>query len=197
MTELQACYFCGRPDEVTEYAVVPPRFVEDDADQRTAALCEQCKEKLLGVIEPLATRLDETGTASEDGVSGEASFAGEAGEAAGSPSTATSSSPEDADDGVTIDPPGASESEPDPTVDLESPAGEAADEPSDASQEVPPNYRKAMRLLSNREFPMERYDVEELLGGAYAMENEEIAAVLAYAEESGRLEEEDGTLRRA
>ena len=197
MPELKSCYFCAAPDDVQEYALVPPRFVADESDQRSAVLCETCKGKLLRVIEPLANRLE-----------------GDAGSAVSSTdgtSTPPSESPTAAATSVAGDDSGATDrASGDGTVAgsvaaessaAESPAGEAvneaAGEGAGAASATPPNYRKAMRLLSNREFPMERHAVEELLGGAYAMENEEIAAVLAYAEESGRLHEDDGTLKRA
>lgn len=187
MPTLRSCYFCGTTDDVQEYAVVPPRFLDDEADQLSAALCETCKEKLLRVIDPLTDRLDErAGTTrtsrADDPATQTTSSAGD------SPSTTAD------DDGVVMDSGRADAAAGD--VGTESPVGEAAADASD-EESPPPNYRKAMRLLSNREFPMERYDVEELLGGAYDMEEEEIAAVLAYAAESGRLEEENGTLRRA
>lgn len=209
MPELRSCYFCGTPDDIQRYAVVPPHLVDDDEDQPSAALCEPCKEKLLRVIDPLTDRLDEQAGATSDAAAHAPDATTAASSAGGddsSPKTedappSVGADPASADlgvtpddDGVIMDPKRAADAAAG-DVDAESPAGEAA---ADASGEAPPpNYRKAMRLLSNREFPMERYDVEELLGGAYDMENEEIAAVLAYATESGRLEEDDGTLRRA
>lgn len=211
MPELRSCYFCGTPDDVQQYAVVPPRFLAADEDQPSAALCEPCKEKLLRVIDPLTDRLDEQAGATSGAAAAHDADATTATSSAGgddpSPMTgdASPSASDDLasadlgvtpnDDGVTMDPKRAADAAAG-DVDAESPAGEAA---ADASGEEspPPNYRKAMRLLSNREFPMERYDVEELLGGAYDMEEEEIAAVLAYATESGRLADDDGVLRRA
>ncbi len=57
---------------------------------------------------------------------------------------------------------------------------------------TPPNYRRAMRMLSNRVFPIDRAEVESMLAGAYDLERHEIAAVLEHALDTGRLVEEDG-----
>ena len=213
MPELRSCYFCGTADEVTEYAVVPPRFADSETDQRSAVLCERCRDKLMRVVEPLAEKLDAAEGRSDGATAG---GTGDPDASTGTGPSASAASPAEeaarpADDGIVINPGastagtdaagadegGRTESRTDarPDLDAESPAGEAAREDTDDSP--PPNYRQAMRLLSNREFPMERYDVEELLAGAYELENEEVAAVLAYAAESGRLEDDDGTLRRA
>jgi hypothetical protein len=198
MPELQSCYFCGTADDVTEYAVVPPRFADSEDEERSAVLCEQCKDKLMRVIEPLAEKLDAGAAAGETPPA--ASSAGPS-----TPATAADdggivmnpgTSPEPDDESPAETPEEAPESK--PNLDAESPAGEAAKAHAEGSDDSrPANYRKAMRLLSNREFPMERPDVEELLAGAYEMENEEVAAILAYAKESGRLEEDAGTFTRA
>lgn len=209
MPELQSCYFCGTADEVTEYAVIPPRFADDEADQRSAVLCEQCKDKLMRVVEPLAEKLDASGVEGPATTS-TASTTGPDSTAKGSDSESRPTEPDDGgivmdatsgstrmDDEATSDATASNDpADVHPELDAESPAGEAAREDT-AGEDPPPNYRQAMRLLSNREFPMERHDVEGLLAGAYELENEEVAAILAYATEAGRLEDDDGTLRRA
>lgn len=58
MPELHACYFCGTPNDLSRVAVIPPRFDPDEDEQRTVNLCPTCREKLVNVVEPLATRLD-------------------------------------------------------------------------------------------------------------------------------------------
>ena len=54
-----------------------------------------------------------------------------------------------------------------------------------------------MRLLNNREFPVDRAAVTELAAGAYEMEDDEVAAIIEYAVERGVLVEEAGRLDRA
>ncbi|MFB1064504.1 hypothetical protein [Natrinema sp. H-ect4] len=69
------------------------------------------------------------------------------------------------------------------------------DSPS-ASTRPPATYRKVIRLLRNREFPMTRSAVEELAAGAYDLERHEVEAVVDYAVETDEFVEEQGTLRR-
>lgn len=174
MPELQSCYFCGTPENLKQYAVVPPRFADSEGDERTAVLCEQCKGKLMNVIQPLAEKLD----------AGE----GERAKTSAPESSRTPTRTRRVDDGSITMNPG--------TDATKSATGEHEEDAREGGDDTPPNYRKVMRLLSNREFPMERHDVEELLGGAYDMEREEIDAVLGHAIESGQLAEEDETLTR-
>lgn len=192
MADLQSCFFCGTADEVQEYAVVPPRYT-DDSDPQVAVLCEQCKGKLLQVIEPLVDRLESadgeattqansngTDAPANDASSGQASAANRSGEditmTPGGP-TGGKGTPEQAEQ---------------PNDTATSGGGPGATVGGDATGEQPPNYRRAMRMLSNREFPLERSEVESMLAGAYDMETHELEAVLSHAVETGRLVEENG-----
>ena len=184
MADLQSCYFCAAPDDVSEYAVVPPRLGGGD---RSVALCPDCKTKLLRVMEPLIERAEagaETGgereEPTESSTSTPASSTTDDGGITMSPNTAG------ADDGAASTPEGdESASAPGDAVD---PAG---------GDEKPPQYRRAMRMLSNRPFPMERSEVESMLATAYDLEREEIDAVLSRAEADGRLVAENGEIREA
>ncbi|MFC6768881.1 hypothetical protein [Natrinema soli] len=69
------------------------------------------------------------------------------------------------------------------------------DSPS-ASTRPPETYRKVIRLLRNREFPMTRSAVEELAAGAYDLERHEAEALVDHAVENGEFVEEQKTLRR-
>lgn len=206
MPELQSCYFCGTPDDVQAYAVIPPRFAPDEADQREVVLCEQCKDKLLRIVEPLADRLDASLNAGpETGAS--APVEADASAETEPPETAATAT-DMFEGGVTIDAGGGEAAGEEESPTLSPPESGGSDSAAEASESAtgqssptagsqsPTNYRKAMRLLSNREFPMERYDVEGLLAGAYDMENEEVDAILDHAIESGRLVDEDGTLKQ-
>ncbi|TMT85149.1 hypothetical protein E2L06_00425 [Haloterrigena sp. H1] len=66
--------------------------------------------------------------------------------------------------------------------------------PSSASP--PRAYSKVIRLLRNREFPMQRRAVEELAAGAYDLESHEAEAIVEYAIEDGEFVENGGELRR-
>ncbi len=60
----------------------------------------------------------------------------------------------------------------------------------------PRAYSKVVRLLRNREFPMERTAVEELAAGAYDLESHEAEAIVDHAIDDGELVEERGVLER-
>ncbi|WP_049980327.1 hypothetical protein [Halolamina rubra] len=177
MADLQSCYFCGAPDDVGEYAVVPPRLGGGD---RSVALCPDCKTKLLRVMDPLIERAE----AGAD--------AGAADELEASPVDDAESN-DDADgitmDASTTDAGAGGGGEPGATDD--SPATAAAP----ADDDTPPQYDRAMRMLSNRPFPVDRSEVESMLANAYDLEREEIDAVLSHAVEEGRLVAENGQLR--
>jgi hypothetical protein len=197
MADLQSCYFCGTPDDVQEYAVTPPRFTPDGEAPHSAVLCGQCKTKLLQVIEPLTDRLDDGAGGTTSGASTPSAGASpsDGGETAVTPDTTEGPDPEptatggdgggslsDIVDGGTDDEqPGAS-------------SGVAGGQPDGPT--TPPNYRRAMRMLSNREFPLDRTEVESMLGGAYDLERHEIEAVLHHATETGELREENGQFYR-
>lgn len=182
MPDLQSCYFCGTPDDVQSYAVVPPRL--GGGDDRSVPLCDQCKTKLLRVMDPLIERVEE-------------------GDARGESDAPDPQPPTDPSDGVTVDAgtdaAGAAAGDGDPTEPAtgESDRGSAAPTgpAGPASEDTPPSYRRAMRMLSNRPFPVDRTEVESMLAAAYGLEREEVDAVIDHAIEDGKLIEENGQLR--
>ncbi len=178
MPDFQSCYFCGTSENVQEYAVIPPRFTPNGDAPQSAVLCDQCKTKLLEVIEPLTERLDDGATGSERS----------AGEAVRDASEATTSN-DPGESGVTIASAG------DGGANESSESAEAESGP--AGESTPPSYRRAMRMLSNREFPLARSEVESMLAGAYDLERHELNTVLDHAVETGRLREEDGQFYRS
>ncbi|SFR32090.1 hypothetical protein [Halogeometricum limi] len=79
-------------------------------------------------------------------------------------------------------------------------APEAADDDSANEESVgaePPQFRKVMRLLNNREFPVDRAEITDLASGAYGLERSEAAEILDYAIQRDVLREDDGQLRKA
>ena len=67
---------------------------------------------------------------------------------------------------------------------------------ADASASPPRAYGKVVRLLRNREFPMQRRAVEQLAAGAYDLERHEAEAIVEHAIEDGEFVENGGELRR-
>ncbi|WP_435146719.1 hypothetical protein [Halobaculum sp. P14] len=61
----------------------------------------------------------------------------------------------------------------------------------------PPNFRKVMRLLNNREFPVDRAEIVELASGAYELDTRDVDDIIDYAVDRGVLAEENGALTKA
>ncbi|MFB6250630.1 MAG: hypothetical protein ABEI27_02905 [Halobellus sp.] len=80
------------------------------------------------------------------------------------------------------------------------PSGEETDTPvpedgaSDADE--PEDFRTVMRLLGNREFPVERHELVELATSAYELEAGHVDEIIAYAVERDLLEDDGEKLYR-
>ncbi len=80
-------------------------------------------------------------------------------------------------------------------------AGDPPHKPEDVPDhgiDRPPakTYNQVVRLLQNREFPVDRSEFEQLAVAAYELGREEVEHVLDYAVASGALDEGEGELRR-
>jgi len=191
MADLQSCFFCGTPEQLTQYAVVPPRYT-DDGDPQTAVLCPQCKTKLLQVIEPLVDRLEGDGSAAAD--SQQESTSGDG--ITMTPPGGAGQSGTGSEDGATTESAVGGDESGAESASPESGESESGSQSVGGGSEAPPNYRRAMRMLETRQFPLDRTEVESLLAGAYDMETHELEAVLGHAVETGKLVEEDGQFRK-
>jgi hypothetical protein len=60
--------------------------------------------------------------------------------------------------------------------------------------EEPPEFRRVMRLLNNRTFPVDRAEFTELATGAYDLDEREVDRIVEYAVERGVLAEDGGQL---
>ncbi|QSX00712.1 hypothetical protein [Haloterrigena alkaliphila] len=109
MRELRSCDFCGA-DAVGTFAVVPPELEPTEAEQRRVVCCNDCKDRLETLLEPLLARAGvDVGDRSGD-ESGGGETAGESGAVVASADESTrkrsrTSSPNatvsDADAGIT------------------------------------------------------------------------------------------------
>ncbi|MFB6255600.1 MAG: hypothetical protein ABEH58_02555 [Haloplanus sp.] len=173
MPQLRSCYFCGAVDDsLQEYEVVPDRLVAPD-ESRSAVLCSSCQEKLRRVLEPL---VEAAGSAASTGDPGSGmSDVGEVTFESASPT------PDDA--------PATTNGRDDGTDDETSDADGDAD-----ADDVPDGYYKILRLLQNREFPMERADLTTLVTGAYDMSEPQCERILETAIERGVLVEDGSSL---
>ncbi|MFC6786890.1 hypothetical protein [Halobaculum halobium] len=212
MRELD-CDFCGGI-AAGAYEVIPADLDPAPDEQARVVLCDSCRETLDGVLSPLLDRLGADG-ASDAPPSLATDDAGHA-----SPSAATGGDDgideTDDDPALAIDtaghaspPPAERESDSggtdadatesadtDTTEPTDADATESVDPAGSTTGEEPANFRKVMRFLNNREFPVARAEVAEFAAGAYDLEDEEVREIFEYAIERGVLAEEDGQLMK-
>ena len=204
--ELRSCYFCGRAGEsLDSYPVVPERSAADAtaADPVRVVLCPDCRRKLRRILETTFddTRSPDDATTASGGDGGpEISFDAPENDADGPDDTDRDrasgaerdrdSDPADGGDG-------------DGDGDAGRPADRDTIENGDRSADAggvgsgsAGPYRKALRLLQNREFPVERTALVEVMKSAYDLDAEECERIVEFAVERGVLTDDDGTLRR-
>jgi hypothetical protein len=116
------------------------------------------------------------------------------------PATATGPDTDESGDGT--EPPAAGGEETTRGTDAAPAAGDTADEGesgTDPEREVTATvsaleYNKVMRLLQNREFPVDRAEIETIATSAYDLSERECAAVIDLAVDRGLVVERDGQL---
>lgn len=105
---------------------------------------------------------------------------------------------EDAEGGSTPDEETDDETDenPEPTPDGAESSTGTADRSAGSSGAMPDarTYNRVVRLLQNREFPVERDEIEAVATNAYELSHEEFDGVIQVAIDRGVLEEEDGKL---
>jgi hypothetical protein len=208
MDRLAACYFCGAALDapVEEYPLIPRRLEPAPESQRTVTLCEGCREKLGTVVETVLNTVEDgkqgakaasTDAAPQPGA--KATDPAESGlerpdEDAGAPATSTDSATDDEPQlNSTVKASDAARGE----ADSEDGTGERMDATEPGSQSVSAlEYNKVMRLLENRELPLERAAFTTVATSAYEITADEVDTVLDAALSKGLLEEVEGELRR-
>jgi hypothetical protein len=179
MPQLRSCYFCGSVgDSLREYEIVPERLVAS-GESRSAVLCSDCREKLRRVLEPLVEASEPSATGGpEPGTAdiGEVTFGSDDGAA---------------DDGAATD---GRDGDEDETVTVTERDTDDDDTDDGDDTDVPDGYHKVLRLLQNREFPMERADLTALVTGAYDVSEPQCERILETAIERGVLIEDGSTL---
>ncbi len=225
MADLTACYFCG-DSTVDEYPVIPPRMDPPDDTQRTVALCPDCHERLGAVLRTVVDFLgDRDATAGGGGArsGGSGALAGDGSATSGG---AGGDTPAADDEDVWFESPGAGEggapadvsrtsatggSDPDSGTresggtSASGRTGASGDEAAPggggtgggAPATAPESYRKVLRLLQNREFPVDRAEFETVAANAYELSPGEVGAALDAAVDRGLIDDEAGTLHRS
>jgi len=186
MTQLRSCYFCGAVgDSLQEYDVVPDRLASAD-ESRSAVLCSTCQEKLRRVLEPVLDAAEEP-PSPDDTVDALDEVTFESGETSEAESESRPDESEDA--GESRDEWGDASDDDDES---EASVDSEADESTDTDDDLPEDYYRVLRLLQNREFPMERADLTAIVTGAYDVTGPQCERILETAVERGVLVE-DGT----
>lgn len=218
MADLNACYFCGAAGSTAleEHPVVPRALDPDDAHQRTVVVCPNCREKLDAVLDTIVEAVDDV--PEEDPPWG--SHAGVPG--AAKPATDRAADPSGEPDPDAIEPPGSLDGMVDPDGSDGSPAegvstggagGAAGDDEAGEAHEaaaeadaatdgeaggppITPTTRKVARLLRNREFPVDRVELEDLAQSAYELSANEAEEAVETIVAHGMLDDEGGELRK-
>ena len=209
MPQLRSCYFCGSVGgSLREYELVPERLVAA-GESRSAVLCSDCREKLRRVLEPLIEATEATGTdRSEPHATdiGEVTFeAADAtaddaeratdGRDGGADDDGAERATDDQDGGADDD--GAERATDDRDGGADDDGAERATDDRDGGaddDDVPDGYYKVLRLLQNREFPMERADLTALVTGAYDVSEPQCDRIVETAVERGVLVADGSTL---
>ncbi|MFB6361849.1 MAG: hypothetical protein ABEH59_11080 [Halobacteriales archaeon] len=214
MNHLQACYFCGvaEADPLREVTVTPRSRRDDPQAQVSLTLCRSCEKKLERVLDGLFEHVESEVSAdtadSEPGESGE-SPTGESVDQidVGTEAADTSVEPEgtleaDAEAPARTEPAQAGESAASPDEDVgaeDEPrvTARATMNPADSLEGLSvEEYNRVMRLLQNREFPMEREAFVTLATNAYELHADEVQALLEEVIENGKLAVRDDQLVR-
>ncbi|KTG20134.1 hypothetical protein [Haloferax profundi] len=113
-------------------------------------------------------------------------------------SESSSNDETDGDDSVDAEGDAGGEDETGDDASSDEPAGDAEgdDVTTDDTPAEPPQFRKVVRILQNREFPVERAEVEALASNAYDLDDDQVADIFDYAVERGLLVDDGGTLRK-
>jgi len=210
MRQVRTCDFCG--DEAAGlYEPLPPSI----PDAPRMLHCDACRDRLATVVDPLLARL-EGGSVSASPVSTGSSSSGTPGAERGGRSTVdpaaggregTEIAADAIDAGPEAESAALASSSADDADEADEPAesneggpvGESRDASGRAKRQragTPHGYRKVMRFLENREFPIDRSEAERLAGEAYDLSEGAVTEAIDHAVQYGRLREVDGQLKR-
>lgn len=206
MREVSGCDFCGGTASGT-FEVLPAEYDPDGTGKRML-LCDHCRDALSSILDPLLDATAGTGRSAvvASGTGGPGASVGSTDEEpttaddAGAASEGASGASSEDDAGETGDDGADSASDGDPAA---GPAEETGAETrmaatgAGSSSRVPRGYRKVLRFLENREFPLDRSEAVEMTAGAYGMEAEAVDAAIDHAVKHDRLKAYDGELREA
>jgi hypothetical protein len=223
MTRFASCYFCGTAldGSVSEQPVVPDDLAPEGGSRRSVTLCPDCSRKLDAVMDEVRAAVGPGDEPSADSAAGE-SGAREAGsddegidadveidasaeeffEEASQPEGADSS--EDAAGADEKREADASASKSEQRSDRGAAAGTSGGGDPAVEEEAEPAKQtisalensKVMRMLENREFPVERQSFQVVAANAYGVSPSDVGKVIDMAIDRGLLAERNGDLVR-
>lgn len=183
MRQVRECDFCDN-DAIGVYEPHPPGISSDDP---RLLLCGDCHRRLATVVEPLLDRID-AGQSEHEGLDETSHVDGDGTVEAGSNGgdNGTDEAGHTDDGGGDTD-----------AVEGRSVGGVDAGGRTPADRDgTPRGYRKVMRFLENRAFPMEREEAERLAAAAYDVDQSTVSAAIDHAVSYDRLRDVNGELRR-
>jgi hypothetical protein len=219
MDHLQACYFCGvaEADSLREVTVFPRRRQDDPEAKVSLTLCRSCETKLERVLDGLFEHVESrqsTATTADHATQDETTTENQpidrvdigaersANGTPGAEPTSVSSSPPDGDEASTS-PTSSATVRNEGTSDAAEPEKEsgvtarATMNPTDGLDEISVDeYNRVIRLLQNRELPIDRDAFVQLATNAYEMREGTVEALLDQVIEKGSLAVSDGELVR-
>jgi len=183
MRQVRTCDFCG-DDATGLYEPLSPTV----PDGPRMLLCDGCRDRLSSVVEPLVERIEGDAGAPGEATTGEPDARGGSGVSVAEPASTADPEPKTEDTSTSSRPstatPGVSESR------------DASGRAQHERAGTPPGYRKVLRFLENRQFPIDRSEAVQLTADAYELDEDAVEAVIDHAVEYGRLREVSGELKR-
>jgi hypothetical protein len=211
MSNLSSCYFCGSALDVSlsEYPIVPKQLRIEDRDSTTVVLCDPCRRKLAMIIEEVVettvgetdidttavdtdidttavdTDTDTVGTETEDErTDSETDVTDDETTETTNSVSAETSEDTDTESSSSDETPGSQagkDDKPDTEMAVD-------DDPSLSRLE----YNKVMRLLQNRQLPVDRAEIRDIAVSAYDLDPSEFDAVIEAATERELIAEHGG-----
>ena len=216
MEQLSSCYFCGGALDVSlsEYPVVPKRLRPGAEESKTVVLCQSCRRKLGTILEPVVEATggeplpdeDRSADMDEAGVDGQLDpteisdanetetahpFDGES-EWESVATRGEAKSDDDQTDPVTDSAAESNAEQAPESDDADAAAGSDGTGTNDDPELTRLEYSKVMRLLENREFPVDKAEIREVAESAYDIGPGEFDAVVDAAVERSLIGEENG-----
>ena len=172
MRQVSGCDFCGDAPSGT-FEVLPPEY-SPDGDGKRMVLCGRCRDTIASILDPLLDAKSGRADASVD------------------------ETPErDEEPASTPRKPTGNEADSDSDDATERTEAEMASTGAGASSRVPKGYRKVVRFLENREFPLDHDDAVEMVAGAYELDESAVEAAIDHADSHDRLKVSQGEIRGA